>query len=80
MLKKYLFRVIKEQYVDVNAESKNEAFERAEEIALANYKDDEIYDVELEDIIEDDIDSLMDEEQIKEYEDECLIEDECDFY
>lgn len=80
MLKKYLFRVIKEQYVDVNAESKDEAFERAEEIALANYKDDEIYDVELEDIIEDDVDSLMDEEQIKEYEDECLIEDECDFY
>lgn len=80
MLKKYLFRVIKEQYVDVNAESKDEAFERAEEIALANYKDDEIYDVELEDIIEDDVDSLMDEERIKEYEDECLIEDECDFY
>ena len=80
MLKQYLMKVIKHQYVTVNAESKAEAYERAEEIALSNCKDDEIYDVELEDIIEDDYDSYIDEERIQELEDECLIDDDCDFY
>jgi hypothetical protein len=56
MIKEYLFKVTKEQYVTVSATNEEDAYELAEENSFVDTRDEEIVDVELVDIYEKDID------------------------
>ena len=56
MIKEYLFKIAKEQYVTVSATNEEDAYEFAEENSFVDTRDEEIVDVELVDIYEKDID------------------------
>lgn len=56
MIKEYLFKVTKEQYVTVSATNEEDAYEFAEENSFVDTRDEEIVDVELVDIYEKDVD------------------------
>lgn len=67
MLKEYLFKVIKEQYIRVIASNKEDAYELAEENSLTNPKDEEVVEIELVDVYDDDIDSKCDDYRLDSY-------------
>ena len=69
MLKQYLFKVEKVQYVTVSATNKEEAYERAEEQSLIETDNEEIVDIYLEDVYEEDIDAIIDEHRLYDEED-----------
>jgi len=56
MIKEYLFKITKEQYVTVSATNEEDAYEFAEENSFVDTRDEEIVDIELVDIYEKDID------------------------
>lgn len=61
MIKEYLFKVIKEQYIKVFATNKEDAYELAEENSLIDTRDEEVVDVELVDVYEGDVDAIHDD-------------------
>lgn len=50
MLKEFLFKVTKEQYVKVVSDNKDDAYDLAEEKSFMNIEDEIISDIELIDI------------------------------
>lgn len=75
MMKEYLFKVTKEQYITVSATNKVDAYELAEENSYIDTRDEEVVDVDLIDVYEEDVDSIYDERRLRELE---LEEDEYD--
>lgn len=53
MLKEFLFKVTKEQYVKVVSDNKDDAYDLAEEKSFMNIEDEIISDIELIDINDD---------------------------
>lgn len=78
MIKEYLFKVTKEQYIKVSATSKEDAYELAEENSLIDTRDEEVIDVELVDVYEEDIDAICDDYRLGMYDDmeEDIYDDE----
>ena len=78
MVKEYLFKVIKEQYITVSATNKEDAYELAEENSLIDTGDEEVVDVELVDVYEEDIDAICDDYRLGMYDDveEEIYDDE----
>lgn len=66
MLKEYLFKITKEQYITVSATNKEDAYDFAEENSYLDTKDEEVVDVELIDVYEEDIDAVYDERRLRE--------------
>lgn len=60
MLKEYVFKVVKKQYIKVNAEDEDTAYELAEENSLMDGNDEEIIKMELIDVYDEDVDSSID--------------------
>lgn len=60
MLKEYVFKVVKKQYIKVYAEDEDTAYELAEENSLMDGNDEEIIKMELIDIYDEDVDSSID--------------------
>ena len=69
MIKEYLFKVTKEQYIKVSATNKEDAYELAEENSLIDTRDEEVIDVELVDVYEEDIDAICDDYRLGMYDD-----------
>ena len=67
MVKEYLFKVTKEQYITVSATNKEDAYELAEENSLIDTRDEEVVDVELVDVYEEDIDAICDDYRLGMY-------------
>ena len=61
MIKEYLFKVTKEQYIKVGATNKEDAYERAEENSLIDTSDEEVTDIELIDVYDEDVDAIYDD-------------------
>lgn len=78
MVKEYLFKVTKEQYIKVSATNKEDACELAEENSLIDTRDEEVVDVELVDVYEEDIDAICDDYRLGMYDDveEDIYDDE----
>ena len=78
MVKEYLFKVTKEQYITVSATNKEDAYELAEENSLIDTRDEEVVDVELVDVYEEDIDAICDDYRLGMYDDieEDVYDDE----
>ena len=78
MVKEYLFKVVKEQYITVSATNKEDAYELAEENSLIDTRDEEVVDVELVDVYEEDIDAICDDYRLGMYDDmeEDIYDDE----
>ena len=80
MIKEYLFKVTKEQYVKVSATNKEDAYELAEENSLVDITDEEVIDVELIDVYEEDVDAIYDDYRLGMYnmeeEEDCRDYDE----
>ena len=78
MVKEYLFKVIKEQYIKGSATNKEDAYELAEENSLIDTSDEEVIDVELVDVYEEDIDAICDDYRLGMYDDmeEDIYDDE----
>lgn len=78
MVKEYLFKVTKEQYITVSATNKEDAYELAEENSLIDTRDEEVVDVELVDVYEEDIDAVCDDYRLGMYDDieEDVYDDE----
>ena len=78
MVKEYLFKVTKEQYIKVSATNKEDAYELAEENSLIDTRDEEVIDVELVDVYEEDIDDICDDYRLGMYDDmeEDVYDDE----
>ena len=78
MVKEYLFKVTKEQYIKVSATNKEDAYELAEENSLIDTRDEEVIDVELVDVYEEDIDAFCDDYRLGIYDDmeEDIYDDE----
>lgn len=70
MLKEYLFRITKEQYLRVVAENEQDAYEIAEENSYLKVDDEDIINVELIDAIEKDEDYIYDTLRLEELEDD----------
>lgn len=70
MLKEYLFRITKEQYLRVVAENEQDAYEIAEENSYLKVDDEDIVNVELIDAIEKDEDYIYDTLRLEELEDD----------
>lgn len=68
MLKEYLFKVTKEQYITVVATNKEDAYELAEENSYIDTRDEEVVDVDLVDVYEEDVDAIYDERRMRELE------------
>ena len=58
MIKEYLFKVTKEQYIKVSATNKEDAYELAEENSLIDTSDEEVTDIELIDVYDEDVDAI----------------------
>lgn len=67
MIKEYLFKVTKEQYVKVSATNKEDAYELAEENSLVDITDEEVIDVELIDVYDEDVDAIYDDYRLGMY-------------
>lgn len=67
MIKEYLFKVIKEQYVKVSATNKEDAYELAEENSLIDTSDEEVMDIELIDVYDEDVDATYDDYKLGMY-------------
>ena len=78
MVKEYLFKVTKKQYIKVSATNKEDAYELAEENSLIDTRDEEVIDVELVDVYEEDIDAICDDYRLGMYDDmeEDIYDDE----
>lgn len=78
MVKEYLFKVTKEQYIKVSTTNKEDAYELAEENSLIDTRDEEVIDVELVDVYEEDIDAICDDYRLEMYDDmeEDIYDDE----
>lgn len=78
MVKEYLFKITKEQYITVSATNKEDAYELAEENSLIDTRDEEVVDVELVDVYEEDIDAICDDYRLGMYDDieEDVYDDE----
>ena len=80
MIKEYLFKVTKEQYVKVSATNKEDAYELAEENSLVDITDEEVIDVELIDVYDEDVDAIYDDHRLGMYdmeeEEDCRDYDE----
>lgn len=70
MVKEYLFRVTKEQYIRVSATNKEEAYEIAEESSIVDIDNEEIVDLELVDVYEEDVDAICDDYKLGMYDDD----------
>ena len=67
MIKEYLFKVTKKQYIKVSATNKEDAYELAEEESLIDTRDEEVIDVELVDVYEEDVDAIYDDYKLGMY-------------
>lgn len=67
MIKEYLFKVTKEQYIKVSATNKEDAYELAEENSLIDTNDEEVTDVELIDVYDEDVDAIYDDYKLGMY-------------
>ena len=67
MIKEYLFKVTKEQYVKVSATNKEDAYELAEENSLIDTSDEEVTDIELIDVYDEDVDAIHDDYKLGMY-------------
>ena len=67
MIKEYLFKVTKEQYIKVSATNKKDAYELAEENSLVDITDEEVIDVELIDVYDEDVDAIYDDYKLGMY-------------
>ena len=67
MIKEYLFKVTKEQYVKVSATNKEDAYELAEEDSLIDTSDEEVMDIELIDVYGEDVDAIYDDYKLGMY-------------
>lgn len=67
MIKEYLFKVTKEQYIKVSATNKEDAYELAEENSLIDTSDEEVTDVELIDVYDEDVDAIYDDYKLGMY-------------
>ena len=67
MIKEYLFKVIKEQYIKVSATNKEDAYELAEENSLIDTNDEEVVDIELIDVYDEDVDAAYDDYKLRMY-------------
>ena len=67
MIKEYLFKVIKEQYIKVSATNKEDAYELAEENSLIDTNDEEVVDIELIDVYDEDVDATYDDYKLGMY-------------
>lgn len=78
MVKEYLFKVTKEQYIKVAATNKEDAYELAEENSLIDTRDEEIVDLELIDVYEEDVDANYDDYKLNMYDslDDDMYDDE----
>ena len=78
MVKEYLFKVTKEQYIKVSATNKEDAYELAEENSLIDTRDEEVIDVELVDVYEEDIDAIYNDYRLGMYDgmEEDIYDDE----
>ena len=83
MIKEYLFKVTKKQYIKVSATNKEDAYELAEENSLIDTSDEEVTDIELIDVYDEDVDAIYDdfklgmydadeEEDYREYDEERI--------
>ena len=68
MIKEYLFKVTKEQYVNVSATNKEDAYELAKENSLIDTSDEEVTDIELIDVYDEDVDAIYDDYKLGIYE------------
>ena len=80
MIKEYLFKVTKEQYVNVSATNKEDAYELAKENSLIDTSDEEVTDIELIDVYDEDVDAICDDYKLGMYdadeEEDCKDYDE----
>ena len=67
MIKEYLFKVTKEQYVKINTTNKEDAYELAEENSLIDTSDEEVMDIELIDVYDEDVDATYDDYKLGMY-------------
>ena len=67
MIKEYLFKVTKEQYIKVGATNKEDAYELAEENSLIDTSDEEVMDIELIDVYDEDVDATYDDYKLGMY-------------
>ena len=67
MIKEYLFKVTKEQYIKVGATNKEDAYERAKENSLIDTSDEEVTDIELIDVYDEDVDAIYDDYKLGMY-------------
>lgn len=67
MIKEYLFKVTKEQYIRVSATNKEDAYELAEENSLIDTSDEEVMDIELIDVYDEDVDAIYDDYKLGMY-------------
>ena len=67
MVKEYLFKVTKEQYITVSATNKEDAYELAEENSLIDTSDEEVTDIELIDVYDEDVDAIYDDYKLGMY-------------
>lgn len=67
MIKEYLFKVTKEQYIKVGATNKEDAYELAEENSLIDTSDEEVTDIELIDVYDEDVDAIYDDYKLGMY-------------
>ena len=67
MIKEYLFKVTKEQYVKVSTTNKEDAYELAEENSLIDTSDEEVMDIELIDVYDEDVDATYDDYKLGMY-------------
>ena len=67
MIKEYLFKVTKEQYIKVSATNKEDAYELAKENSLIDTSDEEVTDIELIDVYDEDVDAIYDDYKLGMY-------------
>lgn len=67
MIKEYLFKVTKEQYIKVGATNKEDAYELAEENSLIDTSDEEVTDIELIDVYDENVDAIYDDYKLGMY-------------
>ena len=67
MIKEYLFKVTKKQYIKVSATNKEDAYELAEENSLIDTNDEEVTDIELIDVYDEDVDAIYDDYKLGMY-------------
>lgn len=67
MIKEYLFKITKEQYIKISAVNKEDAYELAEENSLIDTSDEEVTDIELIDVYDENVDAIYDDYKLGMY-------------